>query len=61
MPNPERGCYDLESIFEGHILSKVKNKKMRWRYIAALTGAHTLGQASLETSGYDGHWSDAAN
>lgn len=26
--------------------------------VAAISGAHTLGQAHIENSGYDGHWSD---
>jgi hypothetical protein len=32
---------------------------MGWELTAALSGAHTLGSATLENSGYNGFWSDA--
>lgn len=62
MPDPEEGCSDLKDIFLGHIFDKVvKNDRMKWRYTAALSGAHTLGQAKLENSGYNGTWVDQEN
>ena len=30
-----------------------------WALTAAISGAHTIGGASLENSGYQGWWSDA--
>lgn len=32
-----------------------------WRFTAAISGAHTLGQARISNSGFNGHWSDLAN
>lgn len=61
MPDAEKGCFDLTEVFGGNIFRHIKNPRMIWRYIAALTGAHTLGSAKQENSGYEGHWSDAAN
>ena len=29
--------------------------------VAAISGAHTLGQAKVENSGYNGHWSTPEN
>lgn len=33
-------------------------EKEAWALTTALAGAHTLGSASIENSGYEGHWSD---
>ena len=30
-----------------------------WTFVAAISGAHTVGKASVENSGYEGHWSKA--
>ena len=30
-----------------------------WTLVAAISGVHTVGKASLENSGYEGHWSSA--
>lgn len=57
MPNPEAGCNGLKEIFGEHIF-KTKFRGWRvWKAIAAISGAHTLGQAHMNNSGYDGHWS----
>ena len=32
-----------------------------WTFTSAISGTHTLGRATLETSGYDGWWSDEQN
>lgn len=63
MPNPERGCQELQDIFVEHIMLGPKNlgKEHAWGYTAALSGAHTLGSAKPENSGYDGMWSDPRN
>lgn len=62
MPDAEKGCTDLNSIFIDHIFN-VKNikERSRWRLTAAVTGAHTLGRARKENSGFEGTWSDATN
>jgi len=61
MPDAEAGCTDLKSIFIDHIFGKVKNVRHRWKLTAAISGAHTIGQASLNNSGFNGTWSDEAN
>jgi len=62
MPNPENSCTDLEEIFVNHIFNtKGLCRTKRWRMIAAINGAHTLGSAKVENSGYKGFWSDPVN
>jgi len=62
IPNAENGCTDLESVFINHIFNDGRSKKnRRWRMTAAISGAHTLGQARAANSGFVGTWSDAAN
>lgn len=69
MPNPEGGCHSLAEVFESHIYrssekqkakqAKSKGKMMgwSWRMTAAISGAHSIGSAKLENSGYQGAWS----
>merc|ERR1719446_349349 len=56
MPDPENGFDDIQDLFFDHIFkySKGSNKK---RLTAAIMGAHTLGSAKVENSGYRGSWS----
>mmetsp|Transcript_41189 Transcript_41189/g.34693 ORF Transcript_41189/g.34693 Transcript_41189/m.34693 type:complete len:141 (-) Transcript_41189:1465-1887(-) len=62
MPNPEHGCQGdddngisgLRQIFVENIYAQSNNG---WALTAAISGAHTVGKASLENSGYNGHWS----
>jgi len=63
MPNPENGCNDLQDVFVNHIFNVGGglNKKKRWALTAAISGAHTIGSAKPENSGYDGMWGDPAN
>ena len=62
MPNPENGCNDLQSIFVEHIYNVRRcGKACKWGLTAAISGAHTIGSAKLENSGYEGHWSDPKN
>ena len=56
MPNPELGCDGLEDIFVDHIY---KGTGREWEFTAAISGAHTLGSASIENSGYNGFWSSS--
>lgn len=58
MPNPEKGCNDLNDIFIEHIY---KDRSNAWELTAAISGSHTLGSCKLEASGYNGFWSDAVN
>lgn len=60
MPNPEHGCMGrgegkdgLKQIFVDHIFKAAKHP---WTYTTAINGAHTVGKASLENSGYEGFW-----
>jgi hypothetical protein len=54
MPNPEDGCDGLSDIFIDHIYSTTGDRA--WEMTAAISGAHTLGSASIANSGYDGFW-----
>ena len=62
MPNPENGCDDLNKIFVNHIFS-VQGCGWRcgWGLTAAISGAHSIGSAKLNNSGYEGSWSDPKN
>ena len=64
MPNPEHGCHGrvqedgtlldgLQQIFIDHIFKDVEHG---WTFVAAISGVHTVGKASIENSGYNGHW-----
>ena len=57
MPNPVLGCSGLESIFSQYIYKCQSNA---WELTAAISGAHTLGQATVANSGFNGFWSSAA-
>jgi len=50
LPNPEGSCDEVKRVF-------IDNMGLSWEETAALSGAHTLGQAKLENSGYKGYWS----
>lgn len=56
MPNPEDGCDGLSDIFIDHIYAESEEP---WRMTAAISGAHTLGSATIANSGYDGFWGDS--
>lgn len=49
LPNPEGSCGEVDRVF-------LQNLKLDWRAAAALSGAHTLGRANPEHSGYSGWW-----
>jgi len=49
MPDAERGCDAVKDT----MISKMG---LTWTQAAALMGAHTIGQASLDRSGYNGRW-----
>lgn len=57
MPNPELGCDGLSNIFIDHIYSASGTRA--WEMTAAISGAHTLGSASIANSGYNGFWGAA--
>eukprot|EP00930_Biecheleria_cincta_P080020 TRINITY_DN680_c0_g1_i5.p1 TRINITY_DN680_c0_g1~~TRINITY_DN680_c0_g1_i5.p1 ORF type:complete len:502 (-),score=84.83 TRINITY_DN680_c0_g1_i5:226-1731(-) len=54
LPNPENGCSAVEETF-------INSMGLSWAHAAALMGVHTLGQAKISNSGYDGWWSDPEN
>jgi hypothetical protein len=65
LPNPEHGCEGkgagkdgLKQIFVDNIY---KGHEDAWTLTAAISGAHTVGSAKPENSGYDGFWSDELN
>lgn len=39
----------------------VTDDSVAWKFVAAISGAHTLGQARIANSGFNGHWSDQSN
>ena len=55
MPNAEDGIEAVEEVFVKNVFG---NSRDGWRLATALSGAHTLGSASIENSGYDGAWSE---
>jgi hypothetical protein len=59
LPNPENGCTGLNDIFIDNIYAAAGDDA--WRFTAAINGAHTIGAAHSENSGYTGFWSDEAN
>jgi len=61
MPNAENGCTDLKNTFIDHVFGGIARESARWRLVTALSGAHTIGRANLENSGFDGPWSDEDN
>ena len=63
MPNPEDSCGQdtgstagLKQIFVENIFA---GRSDAWALTAAIMGAHTLGSAHQEFSGYSGHWSSS--
>lgn len=57
MPDPENGLDDVTGIFFDHIFKYEKGDKKK-RFTAAILGAHTLGSAKKDNSGYKGAWSE---
>jgi len=60
MPDPEEGCDDVNSLFRKHIFKFSKNRQKK-ELTTAILGAHTLGSAKIENSGYEGSWSSKGN
>ena len=68
MPNPEKGCDDVNDIFNKHIFYRKNGDKGdrghdywsmgAWSDSATLMGVHTIGRAHLENSGYTGPWTN---
>jgi len=54
LPKPEDSCDGVEHTF-------VKALGLTWEESAALMGAHTLGRAQQDFSGFRGWWSDKEN
>lgn len=58
MPDPENGLDDVTGIFFDHIFKYEKGSEKK-RMTAAIMGAHTLGSAKIDNSGYSGSWSES--
>jgi hypothetical protein len=56
MPNADTGCEDLQTVFIDNVFA---NTGLEWELTAAISGAHTIGSAKPENSGYDGFWSES--
>mmetsp|Transcript_134881 Transcript_134881/g.238624 ORF Transcript_134881/g.238624 Transcript_134881/m.238624 type:complete len:517 (+) Transcript_134881:88-1638(+) len=52
MPSAERGCDAVDD-------SLLKRIGLNWTQAAALMGGHTIGEARLDRSGYNGRWKEA--
>lgn len=63
LPDPEEGCNDLSKIFVHHIFWSRRMNAVKqghqWKMIAAISGAHTLGSAKQDQSGYEGVWTES--
>ena len=61
MPNAEHGCEgeddSLRPVFIDGVY-RMYDEKKAWRLTAAISGAHTVGGASTDRSGYYGFWSN---
>lgn len=58
MPDPEDGCVALVDVFHDHVFA---DTGIPWTMTAAMMGAHTIGSAKPENSGFEGFWSDEKN
>lgn len=56
MPNPEEGCDNVNSIFREHIFKFAADGRHKKELTAAIMGAHTIGSAKKDNSGYEGTW-----
>ena len=66
MPNPEKGCEDVNQILNKHIFYRPSGdkggkghtywNKRSWRDSMTLMGVHSVGRARKENSGYEGPW-----
>jgi len=54
LPFPGNGCAANQQTF-------VTQMSLKWEEVTALMGVHTLGNAQINNSGYDGFWSDAVS
>jgi|TARA_B110000285_G_scaffold151316_1_gene168904 hypothetical protein len=62
MPNPEHGCDSGDNSLNDVFVSNggvYAAHSEPWKMTAAISGAHTLGSASIANSGYDGWWASA--
>ena len=69
MPNPEKGCNDINDIFNKHIFWRRNGERGKyghkywnqgsWKDSTTLMGVHTIGRAHLENSGYTGPWTSS--
>lgn len=59
MPDPENSCDDVSKVFFKHMFKYEGRSKKR--LTAAIMGAHTIGSAKVENSGYKGTWSAPGN
>lgn len=55
MPNAEMGCDHVKTMFTNHIFMDSGMNEFR-DFTPAIQGAHTIGQARLKDSGYNGAW-----
>lgn len=57
LPDAEAGCSSLEDVFINHVFkANSKDEDWAWAFTTAISGAHTLGGAALDRSGFNGSW-----
>lgn len=54
LPDAERGCDAVKDTL-------ISNMGLTWTQAAALMGAHTIGSAKANRSGYRGYWTDVSS
>lgn len=57
MPDPEKGCDDVNDVFHKHLYRYSSDTEQR-RLTAAIMGVHTIGSAKSHNSGYNGSWTE---
>lgn len=57
MPDAELGCDHVNRLFTNHIFKNARYGDYKLM-TPAIQGAHTIGQAKIEDSGYNGAWTD---
>jgi len=64
MPDSLKGCEgakSVEEVFIDNVYGGFEERDHRWRMTAAISAAHTVGQARPQNSGHNGFWSDMEN
>jgi hypothetical protein len=67
LPSPNTGCFgeigsrSVFDIFGRNLYGSILDSELKWRMIAAIMGAHTLGGSNINITGKTALWSDVHN